>query len=165
MLQRILAGLILVGLASAAAADPGKWNIERKTSMVDQSSDYFAVLMAENTVANLIDQQAKPGLTVHCGSVGFLVTLHWPDFIKTDGGDRVGIVWSLDGGKPETRSWLAVDKAASFTGRDGRALLQQLSSVKRMAVRVPDGHGTQEAVFDLEGIAAVAAEVGPMRCG
>ena len=77
----------------------------------------------------------------------------------------MGIVWSLDGGKPETRSWLAVDKAASFTGRDGRALLQQLSSVKRMAVRVPDGHGTQEAVFDLEGIAAVAAEVGPMRCG
>jgi hypothetical protein len=163
-------GLLMIAVAisatPASSADQ-HWSVERTASIVDQSVDYFAVAQAENDVSNIIDRPEKPALSVHCGSEGMMLTIHWPDFIeKPDFGSyRVGVVWSVDGAKPETVSWIAVDQAIALRGREARAMLHRLAGAKSFAIRVPDHHGLQEAAFELDGIAAIDAEIQTLHCG
>ena len=153
----------MIGLLALASA----WIVDAKTSQLDGAKSLTAVVEANGEITNLIGRPERPQFGFSCDRNGLFVCFHWPDFVEKESFDdlKVGIGYKIDDGPVVRERWIATTQSVSKMGRDGLNWFHKLVTAKRMVVDIPDRHGGQEAVFDLDGIAAVDSQLQAMTCG
>jgi hypothetical protein len=153
-------------VAVPAFAQSGSWTITDKTSALDGSQSYMAILESDDAVAGLLGQQKKAGLAFVCERRGFVANITWPDFVEYEADDpSVAVSWKLDDGKPQQTNWLGTTTAVGQVGPRGLATLKDWSAGHKLIVRVPDHHGGQEVTFTLDGILGVYSTLSSRSCG
>jgi hypothetical protein len=163
MIRYAMLGLALVAIGAAPA---GQWEITDKTAQLDGSRSYMALLQSDEAVANIISSQEKPKLGANCDKNGFHALVDWPDFIDKEYDETsVTVAWRIDDKPVMKTRWLAGDQLVALTGQKGLDWFAGLKGAKKLIVSVPDKHGGQEAVFSLEGVDQVIAQLSTMRCG
>ena len=143
------------------------WTIFDKRSQLDGSESYVAILPAVSTVANVINAQAQPSFGLACTVKGLTVSFVWPDFVEvTEGGFRnyATVAWKLDRGAVEKTDFSATHGGVFLNGRSASGWLDRLGASQRLVVRVPDGHGGQEATFVLSGVDRIVSDAKVRGC-
>ena len=149
-------------IAVSAHADPGAWQSRDQVSQLDGTHEYLALVPADNSVATNRDRQKKPILAVIWSRRLLTVRIVWPDHIVPDASYSfaMNFLWKLDDGVPQKADWSVDTKFAfSTVGEDAVHVLQSWKAGKVLVVRVPDGHGNQEAVFRIDGLDQVFDQV------
>jgi hypothetical protein len=174
---KVLLGCVAVlALSPAAMAEPtkplsgtpdtGAWEVTEKTSTLDGSVSYLALLYADNTVTGLRGRDEKPILGVECDHLGFFFNLVWPARVDVAKKEYTAtLTWRTDDGPVRESDWRATKHGLSQMGNSGLDWARRWSTAKTLVVRVPDKEGDQEATFHLAGLEQVVAHVSQMNCG
>ena len=151
-------------VCGAAAADtvspPPAWKISSKTSALDGTTRYSAMLDAVSKVANAIGRPEAPTLVVRCvPRSGLASFIAWPLYM---GSSDVQVVYRFDQEPVQHGVWSISEdgRASGFfeTSRGLKGFLDKLSSAKRLVVQAPTYQSLPvEAEFELGAAAEVVA--------
>jgi hypothetical protein len=149
--------------APAPATPPPSWKYQE----LGGPKFFVAQVASEAKLVNTLDHEERAAFSVRCDAKGLYVAVFWPDYVSAETYDehRVDLVWKTDAHKEDQARLTRSEKAAVAVGKDGYRLLKALSTGKVLTVMVPDMHGGQTAVFQIDGIAGLYKRVTDQGCG
>jgi hypothetical protein len=128
---------------------------------------FAAQVSSDEKLVNVVDRPELADFSVRCDAKGLFVAVFWPDYVAAETYDehRADVIWKTDAHKEEQARLIRSQKAAVAAGKDAMRLLKALSTGKVLTVMVPDMHGGQTAVFQIDGIAGLYQRVTEKGCG
>jgi type VI secretion system protein VasI len=131
-------------------ANPGKWQIGRETSSIDDSKTITLILVAESVVYDRYGDAARPRLVVRCLENETDVYIDWETFYF---GHETELTTRLDKAKAETREWgRSTDGKAAFHTAP-ISFIRKLAVADSLVARtIPVNESAKETRFDLRGL-------------
>jgi len=175
-MKRLIFGLVGISFATALSAQPitkgpGRWEPFQYRAALTGAGTLGAAVDSSNQLSNTLGYPARSSLVIRCGEGNLSVFVNWPQVVKYDGQNFAGqlktfAVWRIDDGKIEGNLWdidTTMTAAGEFKNKNALKFLKKIVGARSLVVRLT-GRQTQDAEFDLTGIAKVAADV-TAACG
>lgn len=149
------------GPAADTPTGPGNWQVIQETNPMDDSQTVILVL-PESGAGDRLGRKAE--LYLRCRSATMEAFISWQDYLASDGGydtDAKDVTLRWDSDVPNVqRLSTSTDATATFLGAPTSFYKSLLQHQKLVAQVVPYNAGPRTAVFDLPGLAQIAA---PLR--
>jgi len=145
---------------------PSRWEVNESSSPLTHAVSISAALDSTRPLINMIGAAENASLILRCSDRVLVLYVNWPEVVNRDGENFAGLpktfaIWRIDDGKIASNFWTISDAgtaAGEFGTRGAAKLLATFVHARQLVVRL-SGRMTQDAVFDLTGIAAVAPRV------
>jgi len=152
--------------AQSSDAAPGGWEVLDGSSPLTHAVSISAIRESTKPLINTIGAGETASLVLRCSDRELVVYVNWPEVVNRDGENFAGqaktfAIWRIDDGKILSNFWTISDTgtaAGEFGTRGAIKLLTPLVHARQLVVRL-SGRMTQDAVFDLDGIAEIAPKV------
>ena len=166
--------LMLFSVAAIAAPvtdSPRGWTMDETVAALTGTTTISALLNSTQPLANMIGKPQNSVLVVRCQERGLAVYVSWPEVLNPDsttfgGQPQTMVLWRIDQ-QPITANFWSRDTAGIAAGmfetKPASKLIAKLWGKKQLVVRM-SGRTTQDAVFDITDLPAVATRVGA-ACG
>ena len=164
--QAATASMLLALTTQPALADPGGWEVNETSSPLTHAVTVSAMVDSTKPLINMIGAAQHASLVLRCSDRVLVVYVNWPEVVSRDsenfaGQPKTTAIWRIDDGKIQSNFWTIADSgvaAGEFATRNAVRLLGTLVGARQLVVRL-SGRMTQDAAFDLTGIAEVAPKV------
>lgn len=144
----VLASLLVINTGIALADEgTGNWEIDTWEDPMDDSKIVLIVLGDESGEENA-------GLGIRCQNNETHVITFWVDGIISDNNNRVKVRYRIDKEEPNDMRWEKVNSQAASLWSGSRSInfIKELFGHKRLILRASSYEGTNQAIFNIEGI-------------
>lgn len=160
------ATVLLFLLPHPALAAPDAWDVNESSSPLTHAVSISAALDSTKPLVNMIGRGENASLVLRCSDRVLVVYVNWPEVVNRDSENFAGqpktmAAWRLDSAPIQTNFWTISDTgtaAGEFATQGAAKLLGSFVQARQLVVRL-SGRMTQDAVFDLTGIAEIAPRV------
>ncbi|MBL0875784.1 type VI secretion protein [Serratia nevei] len=144
---------------SSEPQSAGKWETRSEKSPIDDSSNEFVYLSAENQIRGQFGGSITPFLFITCREKKTELFINWETFLGIDG---TRVLTRIDSQKAVNRTWqISTDNKATFYSGQTISLIKELMKSKKMFVQItPYGENPAQATFDLSGLSTA---IKPLR--
>ena len=170
--KRITVALVFLGSVAAASAQGaddgvGHWTISHSVAALTDLPTVSARLESTEILSNMIGAPERASLILRCKDRELAAYVSWPEFLPRDTESaflnvpQKLVLQRIDDGTITRTLWDISSDGTAVGGFDSRNALKVLvpfEHAKKLVVRLT-GRTTQDATFDLEGIAEVAAQI------
>ncbi len=149
--------------ARVRAIGNGQWYVREETSPVDDSTNVYLSLRAEDTIRSRFGKSVRPSLYVRCKENKTEVFINWGVYL---GIDQTHVLQRFDGKRAATVLWnISTDHEATFYRSGHIAFARQLVRHEKLLLQTtPYGESPVMVSFRLEGLRSA---IKPLRkaCG
>lgn len=141
----------LIEEARRRAIGNGRWRVSSNVSMIDDSTNVYVSLPADDTISGQFGAETRPSLWIRCKENQTEVFVNWDVYL---GIDSTRVLERLDDERARTRTWsISTDHKATFYQGSRIDFARNLMAHNKLLLQLtPYGESPVTAIFSLPGL-------------